>query len=124
LFNDGEAWTKLQAAGSVDFISTSFIRGTTINNAIVIVDEMQNLNFHELDSVITRVGRNCRFIMCGDYYQSDFTKENDRSGILKFLSIVEQLQHFAVVEFSWEDIVRSDFVRDYIMTKEAMKITG
>jgi predicted ribonuclease YlaK len=124
LFNDSGAWHKLQAAGSVDFISTSFIRGTTINNAIVIVDEMQNLNFHELDSVITRVGRNCRFIMCGDYYQSDFTKENDRSGILKFLSIVEQLQHFSVVEFSWEDIVRSDFVRDYIMTKESMKITG
>ena len=124
LFNDGDAWRKLQAAGTVEFISTSFIRGTTISNAIVIVDEMQNLNFHELDSVITRVGQNCRYIMCGDYYQSDFTKENDRSGILKFLSIVEQLQQFSIVEFSWEDIVRSDFVRDYIMTKEAMKITG
>lgn len=124
LFEDGDAWKKLQAAGHVDFISTSFIRGLTINNAIIVVDEMQNLNFHELDSVITRVGRNCRFIMCGDYYQSDFTKENDRSGILKFLSIVEQLREFTIVEFSWEDIVRSDFVRDYIMTKEQMKITG
>lgn len=124
LFDDGDAWKKLQAAGSVEFISTSFIRGVTIKNAIVIVDEMQNLNFHELDSVITRVGQNCRFIMCGDYYQSDFTKDNDRAGILKFLSIVEQLRHFSVIEFSWEDIVRSDFVRDYIMTKESMKITG
>lgn len=124
LFGDSDAWKKLQAAGSIDLISTSFIRGLTINNAIIVVDEMQNLNFHELDSVITRVGQNCRFIMCGDYYQSDFTKENDRNGILKFLSIVEQLRRFVITEFSWEDIVRSDLVRDYIMTKEAMKITG
>jgi predicted ribonuclease YlaK len=122
LFGQADAWTKLKNAGSVEFISTSFIRGTTIQNAIVIVDEMQNLNFHELDSVITRVGKNCRFIMCGDYYQSDFSKEGDKNGILKFLSIVERLRRFSVIEFGWEDIVRSDFVRDYIMTKEMMKI--
>lgn len=123
LFNDGDAWKKLQAAGNVDFMSTSFIRGLTISNAIIIVDEMQNLNFHELDSVITRVGQNCRFIMCGDYYQSDFTKDSDRNGILNFLRIVEQMRYFTIVEFNWEDIVRSDFVRDYIMAKEQLKIT-
>ena len=83
---------------------------------------MQNLNFHELDSVITRLGSECRFIMSGDYYQSDFQKDNDKKGILNFMNIVEQLNQFEVVEFTWKDIVRSDFVRDYIMTKEMLGI--
>lgn len=122
LFQNADAWTKLKTAGTVQFMSTSFIRGLTISNAIIVLDEMQNLTFHELDSIITRVGDNCKFIMCGDYYQSDFTKETDRTGILKFLSIIEQLRNFTVVEFGWEDIVRSDFVRDYIMTKEMLKL--
>lgn len=124
LFNDPQAWTKLNQAGQVDFLSTSFIRGITLSDAIIIVDEMQNLTFHELDSIITRVGRNCKFVMCGDYYQSDFTKDSDRKGILKFLNIIEQLNNFKVVEFGWEDIVRSDFVRDYIMTKELLERNG
>ena len=124
LFEEADAWQKLVQQGAVAFESTSFIRGVTFNNAIVVIDEMQNLNFHELDSVITRVGRNCKFVMCGDYYQSDFDKERDKNGILKFLSIIEQLNKFQVIEFGWEDIVRSDFVRDYIMTKEMMKIDG
>jgi predicted ribonuclease YlaK len=122
LFKDPDAWLKLKNFGNVDFVSTSFIRGVTLDNAIVIVDEMQNLNFHELDTVITRVGENCRFIMCGDYYQSDFDKEKDRNGIMHFMQIVEQLKRFQVVEFTWEDIVRSGFVRDYIMTKEMLGI--
>jgi len=124
LFEDSEAWTKLQTTGSVEFLSTSFIRGITINDAVIIVDEMQNLNFHELDSIITRVGRNCRFVMCGDYYQSDFDKDKEKNGILSFLSILEELNNFDVTEFGWQDIVRSDFVRDYIMTKELKKING
>jgi phosphate starvation-inducible PhoH-like protein len=124
LFNDPESWVKLTNSGVVQFLSTSFIRGMTINNAIVIIDEMQNLTFHELDSVITRVGRNCKFIMAGDYYQSDFDKEKDKNGILKFLEIIEQLRNFRVIEFGWEDIVRSDFVRDYIMTKEMLEKDG
>lgn len=124
LFEDPQAWEKLIASGHIQFLSTSFIRGTTLDNAIVIVDEMQNLNFHELDSVITRIGHNCRFIMCGDYYQSDFDREKDKTGILQFLEIVEQLKKFKIVEFGWEDIVRSDFVRDYIMTKEMLERHG
>lgn len=122
ILGDGEAWDKLVAAKKLRFESTSFIRGMTINNAVVVVDEMQNLNFHELDSVITRIGHQCRFIMAGDYYQSDFTKENDKKGILQFMNIVVQLNQFEVIEFSWKDIVRSDFVRDYIMTKEMLGI--
>jgi len=124
LFQDPEAWEKLKAQGHIEFLSTSFIRGINIHNAVVIIDEMQNLTFHELDSVITRIGRNCKFVMCGDYYQSDFDKEKDRTGILRFLEIIESLNNFIVIEFGWEDIVRSDFVRDYIMTKEMLERDG
>ena len=118
LFDDKEAYDKLVKQGVVEFVSTSHIRGTTFNDTIIVVDEMQNLTFHELDSIITRVGQNCKIIFCGDYYQSDFTKTGDKQGILQFMEILELMKRFTVVEFGWADIVRSDFVRDYIMTKE------
>jgi predicted ribonuclease YlaK len=121
LFGAADAWDKLVTTGQIEFLSTSFIRGMTLSNCVIVIDEMQNLNFHELDSVITRVGQDTRFIMCGDYYQSDFQKEYDKNGILKFLEIVERLKKFKTIEFGWEDIVRSDFVRDYIMTKELLE---
>jgi phosphate starvation-inducible PhoH-like protein len=122
LFNDKLAFKKLQDNGQIDFLSTSFIRGTTLNNCIIILDEMQNCVFRELDTVITRVGNRAKFIMCGDYYQSDFDKEKDREGIIGFLKIVDSMNSFVHVEFNWADIVRSDFVRDYIVTKETLKI--
>ena len=122
LLGSREAWLDLVASGRVEFVSTSFIRGLTLSNAIVIVDEMQNLNFHELDTVITRVGEDCRFIMCGDYYQSDFERDKDRQGIRDFMDIMKKMFMFKVVEFTWEDIVRSEFVKQYIMTKEQLKI--
>lgn len=123
-FGVNDAWNKLMNQDAIEFTSTSFIRGITISNAIVIIDEMQNLNFHELDSVITRLGPCTKVIMCGDYYQSDFDREKDRNGILKFLDIVSQMKHFEHIEFSWEDIVRSGFVREYIMTKEMIDRNG
>lgn len=123
IVNEPDAWNNLVAAKKLRFESTSFIRGTTFNNAIVIVDEMQNLNFHELDSVITRIGSDCRFIMCGDYYQSDFTKAAEKRGLVDFMTIVDQLEKFETVEFKWQDIVRSGLVRDYIMTKEMLGIS-
>jgi predicted ribonuclease YlaK len=123
LFNDKRAFERLQDHGQIEFISTSFIRGTTLNNCIIILDEMQNCVFRELDTVITRVGSRARFIMCGDYYQSDFDKKTDKEGVLSFLKIVDAMKAFSHVEFTWADIVRSDFVRDYIVTKETMKIS-
>jgi predicted ribonuclease YlaK len=120
LFGDTTTYNKAISAKKVRFESTSFIRGVTINNSIIVVDEMQNLNFHELDSVITRVGKNTRIIFCGDYRQSDFKWDDDKEGIIKFLNIMEQLKKFSTITFGWEDIVRSDFVRDYIMTKEML----
>jgi len=122
IFNNKEAWSKLEANKRVVFEPTSFLRGTSYHNAIILVDEMQNLNFHELDTVATRVGNNCRIILVGDYYQSDFEKTDEKNGILNFMRIVEDMATFEVTEFTWKDIVRSDFVRDYIMTKEMLGI--
>ena len=120
LFGDSNSWGKAVTSKKIQFESTSFIRGLTLDNCVILVDEMQNLNFHELDSVITRVGKNSRIIFAGDYLQSDFKFNDEKDGIIKFLTIVEQLKRFEIVSFGWEDIVRSDFVRDYIMTKEML----
>ena len=120
LFEDDRAYDKLVHNKYIQFESTSYIRGVTFDNSIVLVDEMQNLNFHELDSVMTRIGHCSKIIFCGDYKQSDFKQQSEKNGINTFLEILEQLKHFSVVEFSWEDIVRSGLVRDYIMTKEWM----
>ena len=120
LFGDAATYNKMVSSHQLEFTTTSFIRGLTIDNSIIIVDEMQNLNFHELDSVITRVGNNCRVIFSGDYHQSDFKDEAERDGIQRFLRIIEQLKNFSVITFGWADIVRSDFLRDYIMTKEML----
>lgn len=122
LFNDKAAWGKLTTARTVDFETTSFIRGATFDDAIIVVDEMQNLTFHELDSVITRVGRNSKIIFCGDYRQTDFRFDDEKEGIFKFMKIIEQMRNFSVVHFGWDDIVRSGLVRDYIMTKEMLEI--
>jgi len=122
LFGYDQAWSKLVTQKKIRFESTSFIRGSTFDNAIVIVDEMQNCNFHELDSIITRVGEDCRIIFSGDYYQTDFKYEDEKNGLIKFLAITEQMRFFRTIEFGWEDIIRSDLVRDYIMTKEMLKI--
>lgn len=120
LFEDKSAYNKLSNNHQIQFETTSFIRGRTFDRAIIIVDEMQNLNFHELDSVMTRVGENCNIIFCGDYLQSDFEREQDRLGISKFLNIIERMKNFSTIQFGWDDIVRSGVVRDYIMTKEMM----
>lgn len=121
LFEDGEAWRKLHSAKQIEFLTTSFIRGITLTDCIVLIDESQNLTYHELCSVITRLGNNCRIILCGDYYQSDFTKTGDRDGLEKFTKILENMKLFDHVEFTWEDIVRSGLVRDFIMTKELVE---
>ena len=111
---------NLKAQDSIKFWSTSFIRGTTLDNAIVIVDEFQNLNFHELDSIITRIGENSKIIFCGDASQSDLVKTNDRNGIHDFLNILRKMPSFDIIEFSVDDIVRSGLVKEYIIAKMEM----
>ena len=112
---------NLKAQETISFWSTSFIRGTTFDDAILIIDECQNLNFHELDSIMTRVGDNSRIIFCGDAAQTDLIKTNEKNGILDFMRIMEQMtEQFSMIEFGVDDIVRSGLVRDYIITKLAL----
>ncbi len=108
---------NLKAQDTIKFWSTSFLRGTTLDNAIVIVDEYQNLNFHELDSIITRIGENSRIMFCGDAQQSDLIKTNDRNGIVDFMDILRKMSSFDIIEFGIEDIVRSGLVKEYIIAK-------
>ena len=108
---------NLKAQESIKFWSTSFIRGTTLDNAIVIVDEFQNLNFHELDSIITRVGENSKIMFCGDASQTDLIKTNDRNGIVDFMNILRKMNSFDIIEFGIDDIVRSGLVKEYIIAK-------
>ena len=110
-------YTNLKAQDTISFWSTSFIRGTTFDDAIIIVDEFSNLNFHELDSIITRIGNNCRIIFSGDAAQSDLIKSNDRTGILDFMRIVQSMPSFDCIEFTIDDIVRSGLVREYLIAK-------
>jgi len=113
-------YTNLKAQGTISFWSTSFIRGTTFDNAIIIVDEFQNLNFHELDSMITRVGENSKIMFCGDATQSDLVKTAEKNGIVDFMRILQNMPSFDTIEFSAEDICRSGLVKEYIVAKNQL----
>ena len=108
---------NLKSQDSINFWSTSFLRGTTLDNAVVIVDEFQNLNFHELDSIMTRVGQDSKIMFCGDATQSDLVKTNDRNGIVDFMNILRKMPSFDIIEFGIDDIVRSGLVKEYIIAK-------
>ena len=99
------------------FLSTSFLRGITLDNAIILVDECQNLNFHELDTIMTRVGQDSKIMFCGDFDQSDLTKEREKEGLGKFMKIINEMKEFHSCEFDIGDIVRSGLVRSYIVQK-------
>jgi len=110
-------YDDLQRQETISFWSTSFLRGTTLDNAIIIVDEFENLNFHELDSIMTRVGENSKIFFAGDASQSDLLKVTERTGILDFMQILQGMPEFSKIEFSLEDIVRSGLVRSYLVSK-------
>jgi predicted ribonuclease YlaK len=113
-------YANLKAQGTISFWSTSFIRGTTFDNAILIIDEFQNLNFHELDSIITRVGENSKIHFCGDATQTDLVKTHERNGIVDFMRIINQMPSFDTIEFQPEDICRSGLVKEYIVAKHEL----
>ena len=111
-------YANLKAQDTIDFWSTSFIRGTTFDNAIIIVDEFQNLNYHELDSIMTRVGQDSKIMFCGDATQTDLTRENERNGIVDFMRILRLMANSVdIIEFGVEDIVRSGICKEYILAK-------
>jgi phosphate starvation-inducible PhoH-like protein len=110
-------YSNLKSQETISFWSTSFIRGTTIDNAIILIDEAQNLNFHELDSIITRVGVNSKVIFAGDAAQTDLTRTNEKNGVLDFMKILSEMEEFASIEFGVQDIVRSGLVKSYLISK-------
>ena len=114
----------LKAQESVKFWSTSFLRGVTLDNSVIIIDEMQNLNFHELDSIITRVGENTRIVFCGDAMQSDLIRDKEKNGIHDFMRILEMMpDDFDMIEMGIDDICRSGLVRNYLVAKNASGIS-
>ena len=108
---------NLKAQDTIKFWSTSFLRGTTLDRSIIIVDEFQNLNFHELDSIITRVGEDSKIYFCGDASQTDLQKTNEKNGIVDFMKIIRSMPSFDVIEFGIDDIVRSGIVKEYLIAK-------
>ena len=123
LFNRGDAYDILKQKGIIQFNTTSFIRGLTLNDSIVIVDECQNMTWHELDSVITRLGENTRIIFCGDFRQSDFRWDDEKEGLHDFMRVIKRMKSFNFVEFDKDDIVRSDVVKEYIISKLELNMT-
>lgn len=118
LFQRGDAYDILKNKSMVHFMTTSFIRGITLRDAVIIIDECQNMSFHELDSIITRIGENCRVMFCGDFRQADL-KAN---GLQDFIRVLKRMERFTFIEFEVEDIVRSDFVKQYIIAKNELNL--
>ena len=110
-------YSNLKSQDTISFWSTSFIRGTTIDNSIVLVDESENLNFHELDSIITRLGVNSKIIFAGDAAQTDLQKAHEKTGIMDFKKIIDDMDEFESIEFGIDDIVRSGLVKSYLISK-------
>ena len=120
LFGRGDAYDILKQKMMIEFITTSHLRGTTLNDAVIIVDEIQNMNFEELDTVITRIGNRCRVVFCGDIDQTDlYRSKYDKTGVPQFLDIIENCESFSFIEFEEEDIVRSGIVKEWIVAKLA-----
>ena len=112
-----DLYNRLKSQGSLFFLSTSFLRGLTFDNSIIIVDECQNLNFHELDTIITRVGQDSKIVFSGDFNQTDLVKQHEKNGLHDFLRILNEMEEFNCLEFTIGDIVRSGFVRNYLINK-------
>lgn len=124
LFGRGDAYEYMKSKNIIEFISTSYIRGITLENCIVIVDETQNLIWNETYATITRIGKNCKIIFSGDYRQSDlrnqYRDDNRKEDILKFIDVVKRMKSFEMIEFTHDDIVRSDTVKEFIITVEKL----
>ena len=120
LFNRGDAYEILKQRNNVEFISTSFLRGSTFDDCIIVVDEVQNMSDQELHTVMTRVGENCRIIFCGDVKQDDLTSERKKemSGLRLFMKVIKKMKEFNFVEFEASDIVRSKLVKSYIIERD------
>lgn len=122
LFGRGDAYDILKQKKKLEFLSSSFLRGKTFRDCFVVVDEFQNMTAQELNTIITRVGKNCRIIFSGDIRQNDIVK--GKSGIRDFLRILQELPEFSAVEFGVEDVVRSGMVKSYLLTRQKLEDAG
>jgi phosphate starvation-inducible protein PhoH len=122
IFRRGDAYDVLKQGFQLEFSTTSYIRGLTLRNAVVLVDEMQNWSFHEIDSLMTRLGVGSRLICCGDFRQTDLVKADEKEGLFKFMKITDRMQEFKKVEMTRDDVVRSKLVRSYILAKDDLGI--
>jgi len=123
LFGRGDAYRILEQKGMIKFMTSSFVRGLTFDNAIIIVDECQSMTYHELDTIITRVGESSKIVFCGDTRQDDLATSRNRadvSGLREFLRVISKIKSFETIQFTPEDIVRSGLVKEYILAKERM----
>lgn len=123
IFGRDDAYDILKQKKLVEFISTSFLRGMTLENCIVVVDEMQNMTFDELSTIITRLGeKSSKIIFCGDTRQTDFVKDKEKSGLVNFMRIIERMKSFSCIEFGLDDIVRKGIVREFLVEREKLGI--
>jgi len=123
LYNCGTAYASLKSQNKIEFLSTSFNRGITINNSIIIVDEAQNMTDHEISTIITRMGRNCRIIFCGDSFQVDLNTHREQSGIGTLIRVAEQMDRdFDVIRFTPDDIVRNDMIKRYLKARISLGV--
>jgi len=118
LFGRGDAYDLLKFKQKIEFISTSFIRGVTIQNSVVVVDEIQNMAWGELSTIMTRIGDNCRVILCGDTKQTDLSERNGKGDLLKLIRVCQNMQTFEFIQMTRNDIVRSGFVKQFIIECE------
>ncbi len=121
LFQRGDGYSNLRQKNVIEFCVTSFLRGLTFNNCIIIVDEMQNMSYQELTTIITRVGDNCKIFFCGDYEQTDLHREKEKEGLLHFLNIIKEMKEFTFIQFNYFDIVRSSLVKNFIIAESEYK---
>lgn len=122
LLGKSEAYNILKENKTVKFMATSFVRGLTWDNAVVIVDEAQNMQLHEIHSIMTRIGKNTKVIMCGDVAQNDLSmSKKEVSGFADALKIISKMpDDFDIVNFTEQDIVRSRFVKNWIIAKQSI----
>jgi phosphate starvation-inducible protein PhoH len=119
LFNRNSTYEDMKKAGVIKFVSSSYIRGLTWDNAMVVVDEVENFNMHEISSVMTRLGDHSRIILAGDLKQTDLLKSNrDTTGMHRLIEICNRMPEVSLIEFTQDDIVRSGFVKSWIIASE------
>jgi len=120
--NIPNAYDTMKKEKTIEFLSTSFIRGNNLDNCVAVVDEFQNCTYHELSSILTRFGENSRVIFSGDFFQSDLKFSDEQSGVLQFLKVLSLMEEdFRRVDFQISDVVRSGLVKRFLLAEHELR---